>query len=208
MMNNSRSGCEPEGRGAAAGRVADVASRVQLMTQPTAPLLARPHFADGQPDPITAALAQVPELLDATLPFLGAILGPSFVPLRAKEIVILRTSAVLECEYCIGAHTVVARDAGLTDNEVRGLRGDVAWRDTFGGPAERALLEWIDAVALGRGAVGSQYINALHAQWNDAEIVELTLLIGATMMLNRFCTALELPLGAATAARLSERGFA
>ena len=189
------------------GNVAAVASRVHLMTSVDAPLLARPHFAEGEPDPITAALAQVPELLGSTLPFLGAVLGPSFVPIRAKEIVILRTSALLECEYCVGAHTVVACDSGLRTEEVHALRGDTEWAAAFAAPREQALLGWIDGVGLGRGAVPEPLVSDLRAHWNDAEIVELTLLIGATMMLNRFCTALELPLGADTMHRLTEGGF-
>lgn len=190
------------------GRVGAVAPRVELMTSVNAPLLARPYFAEAQPDPIIAALAQVPELLSPALPFLGAALGPSFVPIRAKEIVILRTSALLECEYCIGAHTVVACDSGLSPEEVHALRGDTEWADTFAAPPEQALLGWIDGVALGRGAVPEARFRDLHTHWNDAEIVELTLLVGATMMLNRFCTALELPLGPDTMHRLIEDGFA
>lgn len=184
-----------------------MSARVELMTQANAPLLARPYFADGEPDPITAALAQVPELLDVTLPFLGAILGPSFVSLRAKEIVILRTSALLECEYCVGAHTVAAGDAGLTSDELRGLRGEAGWTAAFADPGEQALLRWIDALGLGRGSVDADLATTLRLHFSDAEVIELTLLVGATMMLNRLCTALELPLGAESTRRLAEQGF-
>ena len=83
--------------------------RTRLIEEPTAPLLARPYFASGDPGPIVASLAQVPELLGPTLPFLGSVLGPSWIPLRDKEIVILRTSAVMGCRYCTDAHSAVAR---------------------------------------------------------------------------------------------------
>jgi len=43
---------------------------------------------------------------------------------------------------------------------------------------------------------------ALGRHWADHEIVELTLLIGATLMLNRFATALELPTAPDVLARL------
>ena len=181
--------------------------RVELMTPATAPLLARPYFEDGQPDPITAAIAQVPELLDVTLPFLGAALGPSFVPIRPKEIVILRTSALLECEYCVAAHTVVACDAGLAHDEVAALRTEAAWEARFTDPAERALIGWIDAIALGRGKVADDIARALAAQWSDAAVVEITVLIGTTMMLNRLCTGLELPVSDETVQRLHAEGF-
>lgn len=181
--------------------------RVELMTPATAPLLARPYFEDGQPDPITAAMAQVPELLDVALPFLGATLGPSFVALRAKEIVILRTSALLECEYCIAAHTVVACDAGLARDEVAALRTEADWEFHFTDPAERALIAWIDAIALGQGKVADAIAGGLASHWPDAAVVEITVLIGTTMMLNRLCTGLELPTSAETLTRLDAEGF-
>ncbi len=191
-----------------AGAVPVASPLVALMTPATAPLLTRGAFADGQPDPITAVLAQVPELFDVALPFIGATLGPSFVPSRAKEIVILRTSALLECEYCVGAHTVVAVDAGLTHRELRALRAELAWVDVFADPVERALIAWIDAIALGRGPVDAATATAMTSHWDDAAVVEITVLIGTTMMLNRLCTGLALPLGAETLVRLAAEGFA
>ncbi|HEV8116645.1 MAG TPA: hypothetical protein VGP53_10440, partial [Acidimicrobiales bacterium] len=64
---------------------------VALLTAAGAPLLARPYFAGGDPGPIVAVLAHVPEMLEVTLPFIGAVLGPSAIDLRTKEVVILRT---------------------------------------------------------------------------------------------------------------------
>ncbi|MEP6624087.1 MAG: carboxymuconolactone decarboxylase family protein [Acidimicrobiia bacterium] len=189
------------------GVVAAASPLVAIMTPATAPLLTRNAFADGQPDPITAVLAQVPELFDVAMPFIGATLGPSFVPHRVKEIVILRTSSLLECEYCVGAHTVAAVDAGLLHDELRSLRAELSWADVFADPAERALIAWIDAIARGRGPVDATTANAMTSHWEDAAVVEITVLIGTTMMLNRLCTGLALPLGAETRKRLAAEGF-
>ena len=48
-----------------------------LLDAERAPLLVRHLWADGDPGPIVAALAQVPELVEPTLAFVGASLGPS-----------------------------------------------------------------------------------------------------------------------------------
>lgn len=180
---------------------------VPLLDQSRAPLAAQDYYADGDPGPIVAALAHVPELLEVTQPFLGVALGPSSIPLRTKEIVILRTSALLGCRYCVDAHTVVARDAELSTAEVAALRaeGDVA--AAFPDPGDRALIDWVDAVALGPGTPPASAAAALQAHANEAEIVELTLLVGATLMLNRFATSLGLPSGPATLQRLQEEGW-
>jgi AhpD family alkylhydroperoxidase len=165
---------------------------VPLLAADRAPLLARPFYRDGDPGPIVAALAHVPELLELAMPFLGAALGPSAVPWRTKEIVILRTSAQLECRFCVQSHTVVALDAGLSRDEVLALRAAVPV-SALPDPGEAALVRWVDAVAAGRGPVSSQLRTDLRAHYDDAVVVEITLVVGVTLLLNRFCTALELP---------------
>jgi AhpD family alkylhydroperoxidase len=111
--------------------------------------------------------------------------------LRDKEIVILRTSAVMGCRYCTQAHTVVALDSGLTRDEVRGLRGELPLVDAFPQPADRALVAWCDAVAQGVDSDLDEARAGLFA--DDARVVELTLLISTTVLLNRYATALALP---------------
>jgi alkylhydroperoxidase family enzyme len=69
------------------------------------------------------------------------------------------------------------------------------------------VLSWVDAVAGGRGPVDPACRDRLAAHFTDAEVVELTLLVGATLMLNRFCTALALPTSPETRRRLVEAGL-
>lgn len=182
--------------------------RVELLTEADAPLLARPFYAGGDPGPITASLAQVPELLEVTMPFVGAALGPSSIPLRAKELVILRTSAQLRCRYCVAAHTTVAIDAGLTRAEVEALRDEQPITEAFTDPRELALLAWTDAVATGRGPVDDEVAEEFARHWPQHHVVELTVLVGATMLLNRYCSALGLPPGEETIARLVAAEYA
>lgn len=171
-----------------------------------APLLARPFYEGGDPGPIVAALAQVPELLEVAVPFIGAVLGPSAVDFRTKEIVIVRTSALAGCRYCVQAHSVVALDAGLGRDEVAALRTELPVAAAFADPRELVLIDWIDVVAAA-GPVDAAARARLRAHWAGHEMVELTAVIGATLMLNRFATALALPTGEQTRARLDAEGF-
>ena len=182
----------------------DTAPLVELIGPDAAPLLARRFYGEGPPSPITASLAQAPELLELALPFIGAALGPGALDARAKELAILRTSALLECRYCVQTHTVVALDCGLSRDEVRALRGEVELDVAFPDERERAMLAWIDAVALGRGPVDPQVQSRTTDALADHELVELTLAVTATLMLNRYCTALDLPTSASTLARLTD----
>ena len=178
-----------------------VAPRITLIEPADAPILARPMYAaSGETSPITRALAQVPELLAPTMGFLGPVLGPSSIDLRSKELVILRVSAVAECAYCTGAHSVAAADAGVTDSERQALVGGVPLETAFDGDDLR-LLRLCDAIAAG-GSVEGRLVSAVRRDRGDHGVVELVLLACATLMLNRLCTTLELPLTSGTAERL------
>jgi AhpD family alkylhydroperoxidase len=181
---------------------------VHIIEADQAPLLAKAFFGGGDPGPITATMAHVPDLVEVALPFLGTILSPTNIDFRTKEIVILRTSALLACRYCVDSHTTVALDAGLNADEAHALRnesGSIAER--FTAPRELALIAWIDAVATGTGRVAPATRAEMGKQFAEHEIVELTVLIGATMLLNRYASALELPVGTDTISRLAAEGF-
>lgn len=180
-------------------------SLIRLIDESSAPLPMRPYYEGGDPGPIVAALAQVPELAELALPFLGAALGPSAVSFRHKEIAVLRTSANLSCRYCVDAHTVVAYESGLTDDEVAALRDGST--DPFDDPAEQALIAWIDALSLGQGPVPSTVAQRAHETLGDHRLVELTVTVGATMLLNRMATGLRLPTSDDTLRRLAEHGL-
>ncbi len=185
------------------------ASVVTLVEAQQAPILARPYYADGRPpSPITASLAHVPEILELTLPFVGRVLGPTAVDARTKELVIVRASALMECRYCVQTHTAIALDCGVSAEELRALRGEGEIEAVFSDPGELSLLAWVDAVALGRGSVPEDVSARARGAMGQPELVELTLVAATTLMLNRYCSALELPTSAATLFRLAEEGLA
>lgn len=174
------------------------------------PLLARPYYDGGDPGPIVGALAQVPELLVAAMPFIGTALGPSGLDWRTKEIVIVRTSALAGCRFCVQSHAVVALDAGLSREQVAALQDATApfaqVVALFDAPCEVGLIEWVDTVA-GGGPVDDAARARVLVHWTDYEVVELTAVVGTTLMLNRFATALALPTSADVTARLSREGL-
>lgn len=180
---------------------------VPLIDASSSPLLLRDLFADGDPGPIVGALAQVPELCQAALPFVGAALGPSSVSFRHKEIAILRTSANLACRYCIDAHTVVAFESGLSNREVLALRSCPDPAEVFTDPVDRALVRWVDALSTGTGPVADDVGDEARDRLGAHRLVELTVTVGTTVMLNRLATGLQLPTSNETLARLGELGF-
>jgi AhpD family alkylhydroperoxidase len=181
---------------------------VSLVSREQAPLLARRFYGDGPPSPITRSLAHVPELLEMTAPFVSRALSPGVLDARATEIAIVRTSALLGCRYCVQTHSVAALEVGLSRAQVLALRGERALEDAFARPSERALIAYVDAVATGRGPVAAETRAPVEDHLGEPGLVALTLLVGATMMLNRYCSALELPTGSRTLERLAAEGLA
>jgi len=163
-------------------------AKVELVTGERAPLLARPYYERGDPGPIAAALANVPELMEVALPFVGGVYGPTSVDGRLKEIVVLRVSAANGCRYCTETHTGVARRMGFEADEVAALRRETPpperWDET-----ERALLAFADAMS----ERPAEAVELLRPCFDEPQVVELVTLASATVMLNRLATALELP---------------
>jgi AhpD family alkylhydroperoxidase len=151
-------------------------------------LLAQPFYEGGDPGPIAAALAHVPELMEKALPFIGTVFGPTALDPRLKEIVVLRVSSANRCGYCTETHTAVARGLHFGDDEVAAMRREGPVPERW--PAvERALLAFSDALSERPGAA----VSILRPHFSEPEIVELVALGATTVMLNRFATALELP---------------
>jgi AhpD family alkylhydroperoxidase len=183
-------------------------ARVEILDAANAPLTAQAYFERGDPGPIVATLANVPELLAPTLGFIGSALGDGAVPTRHKEFAILRTSVLQGCHYCIHAHTAVALDVGLDVDEIRALRGELPLEVGFPDERDRVLIGWIDAMAGATGPVPADVWAPARALWADHLLIELSVTIGATMFLNRFATGFELPSSADVDTRLASAGLA
>jgi AhpD family alkylhydroperoxidase len=183
-------------------------SLVSLFNAETAPDSVRQFFAKGNPGPIASSLAHVPDIMQKALPFIGTTLGPSNIAdIRTKEIVILRASALQQCKYCVNTHSYVARNSGLSKDEVKALQGHGDSTKAFANEREKLLIRWTDAVAVGPQEVRTDLKKEFKKLFSEAEVVELTLLVGATIMLNRYATALELPVAATHLEFLKNEGL-
>jgi AhpD family alkylhydroperoxidase len=182
-------------------------SMVSLLNAETAPETVRQFFANGDPGPIASSLAHAPNITALALPFIATTLGPSKIDKRTKEIVILRASALQKCRYCVNTHSFIARNSGLTKDEVRALQTDADAEKAFASEREKALVRWTNAVAVGPQDIPGALREEIKRHFTEAEVVELTLLVGATIMLNRYATALDLPVAATHLEFLKNEGL-
>lgn len=135
-----------------------------------------------RPAAIFATLARHPELFRRWLGFGGALLAGRLTP-RLRELVILRTAANCDSDYEQAHHEPLARQAGVDEAELAALRRPVdahRWP-----PAEAAALRAADELHAD-GTVGDGTWAALRPWYDDADLVELVMLVGQYHLVS-FC---------------------
>lgn len=167
-------------------------SRLRLLERDEAPLPARAIYAaDGSASPLKRSLANAPDLLETLLPFLGQIFDEGAVDLATKELVVVRVSQLNSCRYCLAAHCPLAIESGVGEGELAAVC-DEAPLDALP-QRERTIIEWADRYVLDPAGISDDLVARVLDYLRDDQMVELALLIGATQMLNHYCTAFDVP---------------
>ena len=125
---------------------------------------------------------------------LDRVAGGSGLEPQLLELVRMRASQLNNCAYCLDTHSKDARALGEDERRLHLL---AAWRDGHVYTArERTALEWCEALTLlpERGASHEAYF-PLKAEFNQQEIVALTLAITAINAWNRFALGFRWPVG-------------
>lgn len=81
--------------------------------------LMKPFAGRGQVLNIFKTLANHPDLAKRWMVFANHILGKSKLAIRERELVILRIGYLCQAGYEWGQHVLIARNAGMTDEEIR-----------------------------------------------------------------------------------------
>jgi AhpD family alkylhydroperoxidase len=167
-------------------------SRLRLLTRDEAPLHARWLYApDGSASSLKRSLANAPDQLETLMPFLAQVFDAGAVDLATKELVVLRVSHLNGCRYCLGAHRPLALDAGLTETQVAAVCDETHLDELP--EREQILVEWVDAYVLDPAGIGDELVARVLDHVRDDQLIELALLIGATELLNKYCTAFDIP---------------
>lgn len=159
---------------------------------PAAPRIAPLPAKPGTPTlNIFRTLDHNHELFKGFLALGTHLLRGDALPAREREIVILRTGWRSGSEYEFGQHTVIGRDAGLTDEEIARLAdaGPGQWSD-----GDRALVDLVDELC-SDNVVSEPTWQALAARWTEPQLLELLVLTGyyrlVSGLLNSAGVALE-----------------
>lgn len=110
------------------------------------------------------------------------------------ELVKTRVSQINGCAYCLDMHTKDARAEGETEQRLYALS---AWRETsFYSERERAALAWAEAVTeISKNHIPGRLYDKVRGQFNEKELVDLTLAVVAINGWNRLAISFRTPPG-------------
>ena len=139
-----------------------------------------------------AAAGQAPEVYrwyaDA---FYAQLFYGGDAPIRAKELGRLRLSGIHGCRSCNLGNRLDAREAGLTEEQIRHIGNS---EHPCFDAADRAVLALADLLSLQGGdrALSPELYEALRARFNDGQIFELGMAFGLLAGMARFLFAFDL----------------
>lgn len=143
----------------------------------------KPFVAQGRVFNVFATLLNHPDLFRRWLVFANHVLGKSTLALRDREILILRTAWLAQCDYEWRQHVGIARNAGMADDEIRAVRGSAA----AGGSsplAERERLLVRAADQLKRDTHLSDAVwQGLSVHYDTRQIMDIVFTVGQYQML-------------------------
>jgi alkylhydroperoxidase family enzyme len=135
-------------------------------------------------------LLNSPCIAEAWQAFNSVIRYKSQLDEQARELAIMRVAQLAGADYQFQIHaTRYAPEAGITPQQIAALGGSE--HSSLFQPAHRALLAYADAMTVSIEVPDDVY-DKLRRHYNDAQIVELTVLIGAYNMHTRVGRALRI----------------
>jgi uncharacterized peroxidase-related enzyme len=135
-------------------------------------------------------VAHRPEILRTMIAHFRAVMETGTVGLKLKELVIVRTSQINHCEYCLNSHTQLARKYGWSEEQVADL-ANFRNRSDFS-DREKAALELAERETLDSNGIDDAFWASLRQHFEEGEIIELAAAIGLFNYFNRFNNSLKM----------------
>jgi 4-carboxymuconolactone decarboxylase len=132
-------------------------------------------------------LANAPKVFGGWTAMVDELFASTTFSARMREVIILRVAHLQDSPYEIGQHVVLARDAGLTEQQFNAIR-DAGDLDEAGfSPTERAALDVVTELCTTHHLSDDSF-DAAHGIFGDEAFTELLMLIscyyGLALVLN------------------------
>jgi alkylhydroperoxidase family enzyme len=131
------------------------------------------------------AMCLRPEILRGFAGFGDCVYPGGLLERRVKELVIIASSKTNACQFCTDSHVDLVDISDIVQDPLVVIEHIEALA-----PRERIAIAYTRAVMTDSNAIPDRLARELHEHFTDAEVVELTFLIGFINMLNLFNNAL------------------
>jgi uncharacterized peroxidase-related enzyme len=112
-----------------------------------------------------------------------AALAAGSLPKADQETIKLLVSGVAGCDYCVAAHSLLGKMAGLSPDALRHIRAG----EPTGDIKRDALVRFVTLLASTRGTIDEAEFAAIRdAGYTDQQLVEISLAIATTTFTNIF----------------------
>ncbi len=135
-------------------------------------------------------VAYRPEILRTMIAHFRAIIETGTAGAKLKELVIVRTSQINQCEYCLNSHTQLAHKYGWSEEQIADL-ANFRTRTDFT-EREKAALELAERETLDSNGIDDEFWARLRQHFDEGEIIELAAAIGLFNYFNRFNNSLKM----------------
>lgn len=135
-------------------------------------------------------VAHRPEIFQTMIAHFEAILNTGTLPLKLKELVIVRTSQLNHCGYCLASHSRICKKLGWNEDQLENLVHYEKRRDFS--QVEKAALKLAEQMTRNEEPLSTEDMDALRVHFSEGEIVELMAAIGLFNYFNRFNNALDM----------------
>lgn len=126
-----------------------------------------------------ATFAKSPAVLNAYLAFSDA-LSKGVLTAGQREIIALATAQANSCHYCLSAHTLLGKNAGLSPEAVHAARGGKG-----ANPVDNAIAQLATRIVAAKGEVADSDLSmARAAGLNDTHIVEVIANVSLNILTN------------------------
>jgi uncharacterized peroxidase-related enzyme len=152
-------------------------------TGPSGQVYAQIKKAIGSvPNTFAAIAAHGPAALKSIL-FADATLAAGTLTKRDQELIKLVISGVAGCDYCVAAHSYLAKLAGVKAEVLKQIRDG----EPSGDAKRDALVGFVRKLAQSSGTVSDEDFAAIRAAgYSDAQLVEISLAFATTVFTNVF----------------------
>ncbi len=123
--------------------------------------------------------------------FISAYLNEGVLDPELRELVILRVGHLCGSHYEVHQHERVSRTLGMSEERIQAVKGDLP--SSLFNEVENAALYFTDE-QVAQVKVSDATFKAVHTHLTDAQIVELTIIVGTYLMVCRFLETLEIEL--------------